>query len=82
MLRALLSAGCSALLSWQGCSRITELRGSIDGRERLRLLSERFRSSPEVLEDITDAGEPRSAAEVLEDITAATKRLEPCNCTS
>ena len=65
MLRALLSAGCSALLSWQGCSRIKELRGSIDGRDRLRLLSERLQSSPEVLEYIA----------------TVTKRLEPCNCT-
>ena len=82
ILRALPSASCSALLFWQGCSRVTELRGSIDGRERLRLLSERFQSSPEVLEDMADAGEPQSAAEVLEDMAAATKRLEPCNCTS
>ena len=81
MLRALLSARCSALLSWQSCSRVTEVRGSIDGRERLRVLSERFQSSREVLEDIADAGEPQSAAEVLEDVAAATKRLEPCNCT-
>ena len=70
------------MLSWQGCLRISELRGRIDGRERLRLLSGRFQSSPEVVEDITDAGEPESAAEVLEEIAAATKRLEPCNCTS
>ena len=82
MLRALLSAGCSALLSWQGCSRVTELRGSLAGRERLRLVSERCQTSLEVLEGIPDAGEPQSAAEVLEDIAAATKRLEPCNCTS
>ena len=82
MLRELLSASCSALLSWQGCSRISELRGSIDGRERLRFLTERFQSSLEVVEDIADAGEPQSAAEVLEDIAAATKRLEPCNCMS